>query len=46
MPDQNLIFCYGKNDPMKEEILAKIRGQKNIIALESPDDDALISLIQ
>lgn len=24
MPDQNLIFCYGQNDPMKDEILAKI----------------------
>ncbi len=24
MPDQKLIFTYGKNDPMKDEILAKI----------------------
>ena len=46
MPDQNLIFCYGKNDPMKEEILAKIRDNKNIFALESPNDNELIHLIQ
>jgi glycosyltransferase involved in cell wall biosynthesis len=25
MPDQNLIFTYGKNDPMKDEILSKIK---------------------
>jgi glycosyltransferase involved in cell wall biosynthesis len=24
MPDQHLIFCYGRNDPMRAEILAKI----------------------
>lgn len=24
MPEQNLIFCYGKNDPMKGEILKKV----------------------
>lgn len=24
MPERNLIFCYGKNDPMKETILKKI----------------------
>ncbi len=46
MPDQNLIFCYGKNDPMKETILKKIEWKKNIIALESPNDTDLISLIQ
>lgn len=23
MPDQHLIFCYGKNDPMKDKILTK-----------------------
>ena len=46
MPDKNLIFCYGKNDPMKENILKKIEWKKNIIALEAPDDDTLIALIQ
>lgn len=25
IPDQNLIFTYGKNDPMKDEILKKIQ---------------------
>lgn len=46
MPDQHLVFCYGRNDPMKNEILAKIQGKTNFTALESPDDDKLISLIQ
>lgn len=46
MPEERLIFTYGKNDPMKDEILAKIRNNKNITAIESPDDDTLISLIQ
>lgn len=46
MPEENLIFTYGKNDPMKDEIIAKIRNSKNITAIESPDDDTLISLIQ
>lgn len=46
MPEENLIFTYGKNDPMKDAILAKIRDYKNITAIESPDDDTLISLIQ
>ncbi len=46
MPDKNLVFCYGKNDPMKEDILQKIAWKKNIIGLESPDDDSLIRLIQ
>jgi len=25
MPEQNLILTYGKNDPMKDEILSKIK---------------------
>jgi glycosyltransferase involved in cell wall biosynthesis len=45
-PEQNLILTYGKNDPLKQMILDKIAGAKNIIALESPDDTKLISLIQ
>jgi glycosyltransferase involved in cell wall biosynthesis len=24
MPEQNLIFCYGKNDPLKETVLKKV----------------------
>ena len=46
MSDQNLIFTYGKNDPMKNEILSKIEWKNNIRAIESPDDNELISLIQ
>ncbi len=46
MPEKFLIFTYGKNDPMKDEIIAKIRNYKNITAIESPDDEKLISLIQ
>ncbi len=46
MPEKNLILTYGKNDPMKDAIFAKIRGRKNILALESPDDNELIDLIQ
>jgi glycosyltransferase involved in cell wall biosynthesis len=45
MPDQNLIFTYGKNDPMKDEILSKIKWHNNIRAIESPDDAELIKLI-
>ena len=46
MPEQNLILTYGKNDPLKREILEQIAGKPNIIALESPSDDELIALIQ
>lgn len=46
MPEQNLILTYGKNDPMKDDILAKIQNSKNIKAIESPSDTDLISLIQ
>ncbi|NRH20778.1 glycosyltransferase [Candidatus Gracilibacteria bacterium] len=46
MPEQNLILTYGKNDPMKDEILSKIKGKDNIRAIESPNDTDLISLIQ
>lgn len=46
LPDQNLIFSYGANDPMKDEILAKISGAKNIFAIQAPPDDLLLSLIR
>ena len=45
MPEKNLIFTYGKNDPQKDMILEKIKNVKNITALESPNDDELIRLI-
>lgn len=46
MPEQNLILTYGKNDPMKDEILTKIKWKDNIKAIESPNDTDLITLIQ
>ncbi len=46
LPEKNLIFSYGKNDPMKESILEKIKDAKNIIAIESPSDEMLLRLIQ
>ena len=46
MPEKHLVFCYGKNDPMKDEILEKIAGRPNFHPYESPDDAKLISLIQ
>ncbi len=46
MPEKNLVLSYGKNDPMKDEILKKIQGKKNIFAIEAPSDDILLSLIQ
>lgn len=46
MPEQNLILTYGKNDPMKDEILSKIKWKDNIKAIESPNDTDLIALIQ
>ena len=46
LPEHNLIFSYGKNDPLKGEILAKVAWVKNITAIEAPDDATLLSLIQ
>lgn len=46
LPDQNLVFTYGKNDPQREALLSKVNGAKNIFPIESPDDTTLISLIQ
>jgi glycosyltransferase involved in cell wall biosynthesis len=45
-PEQNLILTYGKNDPLKDAILEKIKNAPNILALESPNDAELIGLIQ
>ncbi len=45
-PEQNLVFSYGKNDPMREPILAKIENVPNIRAIEAPDDTLLLSLIR
>lgn len=45
-PQYNLVCTYGKNDPEKDTILKQIAWKKNIFALESPDDDTLLALIQ
>jgi len=46
MPERNLIFSYGKNDPMRNSILEKIQNAPNIKAIEAPDDKYLLSLIR
>lgn len=46
LPEKHLIITYGKNDPEKSVLLEKIQGAKNIRAIESPDDQTLLSLIQ
>lgn len=46
MPDRHLVICYGKNDPIKDSIFAKIWEKTNFTLRESPDDEALIELIQ
>jgi hypothetical protein len=46
MPEKKLIFSYGANDPMKEELLSKIVNAPNIFAIEAPDDNLLLSLIR
>lgn len=46
MPDKNLVFTYGKNDPQKDEILAKCAGVKNIFPMPAPSDADFIRLVQ
>lgn len=46
VPDKQLIFTYGKNDPQKEDILSKIQQAHNIVAIEAPEESELIELIQ
>jgi glycosyltransferase, family 1 len=46
MPDKNLVFTYGKNDPLKEEILEKCQHAKNIFPIPAPNDDDFIRLVQ
>jgi glycosyltransferase involved in cell wall biosynthesis len=38
MPEKNLIFSYGINDPEKEKILETAKKYPNITAIQSPDD--------
>lgn len=46
MPDKNLVFTYGKNDPMKDEILEKVKNAKNIFPIPAPSDSDFIGVIQ
>ncbi|MBS9784281.1 glycosyltransferase [Candidatus Gracilibacteria bacterium] len=46
MPDKNLVFTYGVNDPMKDEILTMVKGKKNIFPIPAPSDQDFIRLIQ
>lgn len=46
MPDKNLVFTYGKNDPQKDEILAKCAPAKNIFPMPAPSDADFIRLVQ
>lgn len=45
-PDKNLVFTFGKNDPEREKILAKIIDAKNIFAIPAPSDADFIALVQ
>lgn len=46
MPDKNLVFTYGANDPEKGRILAMCEGYANIFPIPAPRDDEFISLVQ
>ncbi len=46
MPDQYLVFSYGANDPLKNELLQRVQWHKNIYAIQAPDDTLLLSLIR
>ena len=46
MPEKNLVLSYGKNDPLKDQILEKIAGSKNIFAIEAPSDELLLAIIR
>lgn len=46
MPEKNLVLSYGKNDPLKDQILEKIASVKNIFAIEAPSDDLLLAIIR
>ena len=46
MPDKHLVFTYGKNDPQKDEILAKCATAPNIHPIPAPSDVEFIRLVQ
>lgn len=46
MKEKNLVFTYGKNDPLKEKILEKCKNAKNIFPIPAPSDEDFIALVQ
>lgn len=46
LPEKNLVFTYGKNDPMKDEILSLAAQADNIFPIPAPSDADFISLVQ
>ena len=46
MPDKNLVFTYGKNDPQKDEIIEKCKNAKNIFPIPAPSNAEFIRLVQ
>jgi glycosyltransferase involved in cell wall biosynthesis len=45
LPEKNLVFTYGANDPEKERILTMCEWYKNIFPLSAPKDDEFIVLV-
>lgn len=45
LPEYNLVFTYGSNDPEKERILAMCAGYANIFPIPAPSDVDFISLL-
>jgi glycosyltransferase involved in cell wall biosynthesis len=45
MPEKNLVFTYGANDPEKDKILALSHWYKNIFPLPAPKDGEFIALV-
>lgn len=45
LPEKNLVFTYGQNDPEKERLLALAAGCKNIFPIPAPKEEIFISLI-
>jgi len=45
MPDKQLVFTYGVNDPEREIVLKLAAGYPNITPLLSPSNDELVALI-
>lgn len=46
IPDKNLVFTYGANDPLKDELLNLCKNYNNIFPIPAPSDKDFIRLIQ